>query len=217
MSQVLLDCCFDGASLAIALFGEAADESADFQLLDVFRLVLEDDAAGDSRSGSRQICEFAGSRQAAATGVGTAQALSSEQLVLQCLWQVLATWDPQQKRAFVKFMTGSSRLPAPGSEQLLVSFPFVAYSSREQAQLLGTLPQSHTCANTLELPNYAEALTATDPQLMQEWQQYRDQQGWGDDSSLGCPKLTQRCCEVLQDRLLVAVTSCNSYGLDALA
>jgi hypothetical protein len=38
------------------------------------------------------------------------------------------------------------RLPAhPGSEQLVISFPFVACGLKDQQQLLGTLPQSHTC------------------------------------------------------------------------
>lgn len=38
------------------------------------------------------------------------------------------------------------RLPAhPGSEQLVISFPFVACGLKDYLQLLGTLPQSHTC------------------------------------------------------------------------
>jgi hypothetical protein len=113
----------------------------------------------------------------------------------------------------------SCRLPAPGSEQLLISFPFVAYSNRQQAQLLGTLPQSHTCANTLELPNYVEALTATDPQLMQECQQAEGLQEGRSSSSCRdsrCLELTRRCCEVLQDRLLVSLEpahNCHAHRL----
>ncbi|WIA11861.1 hypothetical protein OEZ85_011947 [Tetradesmus obliquus] len=166
--QVLLDCCFNGASMACALCGAAVDDSADFDVQKVFRVVVDDEDAASSSSSSQGGED--GTNQAAA-GSGSGRPLSSEQLVLQCLWQVLAAWGPEQKRAFIKFVTGSSRLPPPGSEQLTVSFPFVAYSSHQQAQLLGTLPQSHTCANTLELPDYVEALTATQPLLMQEWQQ----------------------------------------------
>jgi hypothetical protein len=295
MLQVLLDCCFNGASLASALCGPVADDSVDFDIRKVFRVVLEDeDADSSSSSGGPGASDAAIGQTAAAAaggGVGAAKLLTSEQLVLQCLWQVLASWEPQQKRAFVKFVTGSvrcgwdasacnttaglpdalccrqvltshrtvcsraiasvvcmtrnlvllnnaalyrvctpklqvpyflescqlehalclscCRLPAAGSEQLLISFPFVAYSSRQQAQLLGTLPQSHTCANTLELPNYVEALTATDAQLMQEWQQAVGlQEGRSESSSSSrgvcCLELRRRCCEVLQDRLLVS-------------
>ena len=110
-------------------------------------------------------------------------------------------------KALLCLLRFTCRLPTPGSEQLTVSFPFVAYSSRQQAQLLGTLPQSHTCANTLELPDYVEALTATEPLLMQEWQQAQDswRRGGNSSSSSGCcQQLRQRCCDVLQDRLLVS-------------
>jgi hypothetical protein len=80
--------------------------------------------------------------------------------VVECLWLVLSAWPPQQHRAFVRFVTGTDRLPAPGTEVLTISSPFVAYNTAQQAQMLGMLPQAHTCSNTLEMPNYWEALMA---------------------------------------------------------
>lgn len=70
----------------------------------------------------------------------------------------------------------------------------MAYGTKQQLQLLGTLPQAHTCANTLELPNYVEALTATHPELVQP----------GNSSLTANEALQRRCCEVLEDRLLVS-------------
>lgn len=103
---MLLDSCFNGASMACALCGAAVDDSADFDVQKVFRVVVDDEDAASSSS-SRQGGED-GTNQAAA-GSGSGRPLSSEQLVLQCLWQVLAAWGPEQKRAFIKFVTGSSR------------------------------------------------------------------------------------------------------------
>lgn len=80
--------------------------------------------------------------------------------VVECLWLVLSAWPGQQQRAFVRFVTGTDRLPAPGTEVLTISSPFVAYNTAQQAQMLGMLPQAHTCSNTLEMPNYWEALMA---------------------------------------------------------
>ena len=35
--------------------------------------------------------------------------------------------------------------------------PFVFFGDEEKKAAWGTLPQAHTCSNTLELPNYCEA------------------------------------------------------------
>lgn len=64
-----------------------------------------------------------------------------------------------------------------------------------------------SCSNTLELPDYAEALMATQPDLKQEWEaaaaaaeQPTTLQHLADTA---CPKLLQACCQVLEDRLKV--------------
>lgn len=92
----------------------------------------------------------------------------------------------------------------------MLSFPFVAYGMKQHQQLLGTLPQSHTCANTLELPNYTESLLATNPHLAQEWNAAA---GVGSGASIsdarrmdGCKCLFEQCCHVMEDRLLVRHT-----------
>jgi hypothetical protein len=78
------------------------------------------------------------------------------------------------------------------------------------------------CSNTLELPNYAEALAATQPQLAAEWaahleaarQQHQQQLEVQGSSLTACPMLREECCRVLDDRLMVAVSYCQQYGLD---
>lgn len=83
------------------------------------------------------------------------------------------------------------------------------------------MPPRHVCSNTLELPDYAEALIATQRNLQAEWsaavcsadsthnpgpnaagmQASQSAEPAGNSS---CPQLTQACCKVLEDRLLVS-------------
>lgn len=71
---------------------------------------------------------------------------------------MVGRWPPERKRTFVEFVTGTARLPVPGSELLRVEAPFVAIGVSEHQQQLGMLPQAHTCDNLLELPGYWQAL-----------------------------------------------------------
>ena len=111
----------------------------------------------------------------------------------QALWAVLEGWAPADKLAFIKFCTGSDRLPAPGTEVLSVQMPFTPIGQVETAAMAQMLPQAHTCDNILELPNYYEALVA---------------KGFKDSA------LTKELKALVQDRFLLAVRSCDSYGLD---
>lgn len=110
--QVLLDCCFDGHSLAAALCGPAADmDETDFDIRQIFRVVMEDDIEGSSNIGTAAVAAGKGHVQHKSTSSNRAHALVSGtmDMTAQCLWQVLDGFTPQQKRAFVKFVTGSDR------------------------------------------------------------------------------------------------------------
>jgi hypothetical protein len=62
----------------------------------------------------------------------------------------------------------------------------------------------HSCSNTLELPDYADALMATQPELKQEWTAWCDaSDGQQHDVQRQCPQLVQACCKVLDDKLQV--------------
>lgn len=66
-------------------------------------------------------------------------------------------------------------------------------------------------SNTLELPDYAEALIATQPELKQEWSNAiaagavaaSSRHAGGSLGSSACPKLWQACCKLLDERLQV--------------
>lgn len=86
--QVLRDCCLHGSDLAAAICGCSADDAAGFsQLRTAFRVVLEDDDPGEDGGG----------------------AASSSAVTLQCLWDVLDSWDVAGRRSFVRFVTGTDR------------------------------------------------------------------------------------------------------------
>ena len=59
----------------------------------------------------------------------------------KALWEVVDGWPVETKRQFVVFVTGSDRLPLPGTELLRVELPFVALSARDHKKMLGMLPQ----------------------------------------------------------------------------
>lgn len=122
----------------------------------------------------------------------------------ESMWAVLGRWTPADKRRFVKFVTGSDRLPPRGTEVITLQVAQAEIgrrAGRRQNATLGMLPQAHTCDNLLELPNYWEALC----------------------ESRGVP-LTTRGAEataliaelelLLQQRLTMAVHECDVYGLD---
>jgi len=161
----------------------SGNNSDDFNVQQVFRIVLDNEMGGGDSS----------DEEPAAAPLARA------------LWDVVAKWDPELKLQFVLFVTGSNRLPLPGTELLRVELPFVALSTKDQQQMLGMLPQAHTCENILELPNYWEALLRT------KFPQATDATAIsGSEKS----HLYAELKKVLEERLMLAVTSCNSYGLD---
>jgi hypothetical protein len=88
-----------------------------------------------------------------------------------------------------------SRLPPPGTEVLCICFPFAAYGPPQWRAALRTLPQAHTCTNTIELPDYAGALARLE--------------------GAGGRRLRARCRTVLAERLEYAIAHCGgSYALD---
>jgi hypothetical protein len=118
----------------------------------------------------------------------------ASQPLADALWQVLETWPVPLRRRFLLFVTGSERLPPTGTELLKVELPFVALGAGDLREQLGMLPQAHTCENVLELPDYFEAVRRVE--------------------GLDGEAAARRCCEVLDDRLQLAVSNCSSYGLD---
>jgi len=77
---------------------------------------------------------------------------------VEAFWNVIDKFSLEETRLFLLFVTGVDSPPEPGTEQLMIQLPFSAFSQEEHVAMLNMLPQAHTCTNTLELPNYHEAL-----------------------------------------------------------
>lgn len=146
-------------------------------------------------------------------------------MLRDALWEVVHAWSADEKRQFLKFVTGSERLPAPLSESIKIELPFTPLGQDEWERMLGMVPQSHTCSNTLELPNYWGAC-APRP----------DAPGrCGATASLhvsACPpaealrrkhpgrdpgELRKDLLETLRDRFSIALANAYSYGLDVVS
>ncbi|KXZ53241.1 hypothetical protein GPECTOR_7g1135 [Gonium pectorale] len=132
-------------------------------------------------------------------------------ILVELLWEVLANWPAERRLRFVEFVTGTSRLPLPGSELLKIQAPFVAMGASEHKATLGMLPQAHTCDNLLELPNYWESLLAV-----------RGVRGGPAAIARGTTTVTDgqlaelraEARRILDDRLEIAVSNFQGYGLD---
>lgn len=109
-----------------------APEKVDFDLTNVFHIVLDKQLRDSSASGSAPLAES--------------------------LWRVLGAFPPALKMQFVAFVTASRFLPTPKSEMIRVELPFMALSQEEKRAQMGMLPQAHTCENLLEVPDYWQGL-----------------------------------------------------------
>lgn len=68
---------------------------------------------------------------------------------LEGFWEVLCAFDSSQKRQFLKFVTGTDLAPLGGLERLQLKI------QRNGGEPTSRLPTSHTCFNTLLLPEYS--------------------------------------------------------------
>ncbi|CAJ1439893.1 unnamed protein product, partial [Effrenium voratum] len=127
--------------------------------------------------------------------------VSDSQPLVEALYAVLDGLSKTDKKKFLMFVTGIEVPPEPGTEQLTVQMPFSAFSKDEHVEMLGKLPQAHTCTNTLELPNYYESL--------QESGRYEPQEGKASRA------LMTELKSMLKERLCTAINETDSYELDA--
>ncbi|KAH7921617.1 HECT-domain-containing protein [Leucogyrophana mollusca] len=76
----------------------------------------------------------------------------NDEPTIQAFWKVIATFDQEQRRAFLRFVTSCSRPPLLGFKQLIPNFAIRDAGSDEHR-----LPTSSTCVNLLKLPRYKSA------------------------------------------------------------
>lgn len=127
--------------------------------------------------------------------------MSECQPLVEAFHAVLDGLSNADKKKFLMFFTGIEVPPEPQTEQLTVQMPFSAFTKDEHVEMLGKLPQAHTCTNTLELPNYYESL--------QESGRYEPQEGKASRA------LMTELKNLMKERLHTAINETESYELDA--
>ncbi|KAL2338912.1 hypothetical protein Fmac_013358 [Flemingia macrophylla] len=78
----------------------------------------------------------------------------SEHYVIEMFWEVLKGFSLENRKKFLKFVTGCSRGPLLGFRYLEPSFCIQRASSNASDESLDRLPTSATCMNLLKLPPY---------------------------------------------------------------
>jgi hypothetical protein len=68
--------------------------------------------------------------------------------IIKQLWEVLHEFNPEQRKAFLSFATGSDRTPVGG----LSSLKFIVERHTTDSDML---PNSRTCSNLLLIPEYS--------------------------------------------------------------
>lgn len=127
--------------------------------------------------------------------------MANYEVFVNAFWTVVDSLPLADKKLFLRFFTGLDSLPEPGTERLIIELPFSAFSHDEHLAMLDLLPQAHTCSNTLELPNYYEALKESG----------RVKEG---ESSKAFSSALR---ELLRTKLLMAIRETSGYELDATA
>ncbi|XP_071797988.1 E3 ubiquitin-protein ligase TRIP12-like isoform X1 [Asterias amurensis] len=73
------------------------------------------------------------------------------------LFEILASYDPQQQRQFLQFVTGSPRLPVGGFKALTPLLTIVRKTFEATENPDNFLPSVMTCVNYLKLPDYSSS------------------------------------------------------------
>jgi hypothetical protein len=128
--------------------------------------------------------------------------LAECKVFVDAFWYVLDNMSLEEKKLFLRFVTGLDAPPEPGTERLIVELPFSAFSKAEYIAMLDMLPQAHTCTNTLELPNYYEAL--------------KESGRVADDEEGNGSAFQKELRRVMKDKLLLAIHEAGGYELDAV-
>jgi HECT-domain (ubiquitin-transferase) len=90
---------------------------------------------------------------------------SGSSLTIHTFWRVVASMSDAERRALLKFVTGTGRAPLGGFQHLEppLTIAKVDCGASVLARLGGPdvdrLPSASTCFNTLKLPNYRRAST----------------------------------------------------------
>lgn len=72
---------------------------------------------------------------------------------IRFLFEILSTYNAEEQRKFLQFLTGSPRLPIGGFKALIPAFTIVRKNT-DDGESPNCLPSVMTCVNYLKLPDY---------------------------------------------------------------
>ncbi|KAF8778063.1 E3 ubiquitin-protein ligase TRIP12 like protein [Argiope bruennichi] len=78
-----------------------------------------------------------------------------ESQAIKFLFEILSSYDANQQRQFIQFITGSPRLPIGGLKSLSPPLTIVKKTSDDETSSDNYLPSVMTCVNYLKLPDYS--------------------------------------------------------------
>ncbi|CAK77805.1 unnamed protein product (macronuclear) [Paramecium tetraurelia] len=86
---------------------------------------------------------------------------SAEDYFIQWFWQILSAWNQAELSQFLRFCTGSTRVPVEGFSKLESNRGEISYFCIQASEFDkdNPYPKAHTCFNRLELPKYQELET----------------------------------------------------------
>merc|ERR1711991_386907 len=130
--------------------------------------------------------------------------VSDNSILQNALFGAINSMNVEDKRLFLKFVTGVDKLPLPKTECLKIEAPGLCFSRAEYLEYWSRIPTAHTCFNTLEIPNYVECLLEL------------EHEGQTIDELKDLKSFEEKLLKHMTDKLAIAIanTEGGGYGLD---
>eukprot|EP00760_Papus_ankaliazontas_P014707 PhM_4_TR16134/c1_g1_i3/m.88200/K10587/UBE3A, E6AP; ubiquitin-protein ligase E3 A len=136
-------------------------------------------------------------------------------------WAVMGELSAKEKRQLITFVTGRRWLPpVKGSETIKLELPHTPMTVADHEAILRRLPQAHTCTNTIELPNYLDAIVALEsPQLHSKGfiMDSDKEDTWDGFDAARKADIVRRAKDVMRDKFMWCLAEGNGYDLDEVA
>lgn len=84
----------------------------------------------------------------------TDHGFSHDSKAIHNLFEILSSYNAEEQRKFLQFLTGSPRLPIGGFKSLIPPFTIVRKTNATESDNPNCLPSVMTCVNYLKLPDY---------------------------------------------------------------
>lgn len=144
---------------------------------------------------------------------------SSVGRALLIVYRAWARAAPQRAAAFLQFVTGTAKSPAPllSSALSVTSGDLPPRSEKAARAVLRALPTAHACANALELPDYAAALRVLGQSKTAPSAPSNEAVAAALAEELAKePEADEIATRILEERLSFSVEGCKGYDFDDL-